>query len=105
LDKFQFHLTIDYANVDPQCKRDQLLLDIILATNPPEEVLILLTRCQIAHNKALYLSDGATEQGKQLGSSFLYPPRAGHEAISSFDFPIERPGPQDWANWLEFWQS
>jgi hypothetical protein len=100
---FGLTLNIDYPVIPMPRENDLTIMFIAISLGYRGDRLRSINRCRLFCH-AIFLSDIATANGRRLDPPYISR-YTSHDSLSSYSFPREQPGDDDWAVWDAFWQS
>ena len=104
VDHFKFRIVLDYPTQQEPRENDTLLISLFNAWTNEMQSRRSLNRCRIVWN-AIFLSDVATANGRQVEHHMTQPPTSKPPPRSIFDFQEQRPTATDWEVWKRFWEQ
>ena len=99
---YQVGIHIKYDDIPYPRGKDQLVMEVIMASMSSKAAVQSLNRCR-CYLGALFLSDIATADGKHL-EQFVFEQTA-NSVKSKYKFPREEPTRSDWTRWRTFWTN
>ena len=99
---YQVGIHIKYDDIPYPRGKDQLVMEVIMASISSKAAVQSLNRCR-CYLGALFLSDITTADGKYL-EQFVFEQTA-NSVKSTYKFPREEPTRSDWTRWRNFWTS